>query len=588
MVGFSSKNAVTAAFLFFIFSSFLACVHSKAPAEDSDKNAALEDKQSSEELDSDYYFLAAQEDLLKERYISAQKNFEKAYQLDPNEKTGQLLLESTLRFLDTENGLVVAEKMALLYPQNCEIKVVYGELLAKNNQLPEALAVAKKAQELEPKNSRPMALLGFIYEKQEKWDLAILEYEKYLEQDPKSFMAFSQLIKVLLSQSKIDKAFKHSFLRLNNGNDDDESVVLHAGIVALRGNYNESAKLLVKVIERSGKHEDFNDRVLVFITYFGGVDKVLTFYDKVLASPAGKSSTLLTVQKVYLLWEQKKIHQAVDLLSSLLKESKDKDMALIYFLAGLGYEKLRDNDEALRHYKTVDEASRYFLSARLLMINLLRDNERLAEAIALALETSKNRFVTWQLTSVLAQLYFETGDGKKAIATVDDGYKKFPEKLDFLFYRGVYEEKVGEVENCIATMKAVLAVDPDYANALNYLGYLYAQKDKDLEQAKAWVERALVIKPFDGYFVDSLGYIYYKQGDYDKATELFKQALQLAPNEGVILEHVGDVFCAKKRFEEAKEIYEMALTLKVEDEVKKAIEEKIREVETKIPDAEAK
>ncbi|CAD7783277.1 MAG: Tetratricopeptide repeat protein [Candidatus Methanoperedenaceae archaeon GB50] len=69
---------------------------------------------------------------------------------------------------------------------------------------------------------------------------------------------------------------------------------------------------------------------------------------------------------------------------------------------------------------------------------------------------------------------------------------------------------------CIKEMRQTISLDPNHAEALNYLGYTYAEMGENLEEAERLIKRALEIKPEDGYIIDSLGWVYYQRGEYKR------------------------------------------------------------------------
>jgi Flp pilus assembly protein TadD len=106
----------------------------------------------------------------------------------------------------------------------------------------------------------------------------------------------------------------------------------------------------------------------------------------------------------------------------------------------------------------------------------------------------------------------------------------------------VVQDKQKNKDASMDTMRRVIALDPRNANALNYLGYTYADLGRDLDEAERLIVAALKIKPDDGYITDSLGWVYYKKGDYPRALKHLKRASELVPDDPVIMEHVGDAY----------------------------------------------
>jgi tetratricopeptide (TPR) repeat protein len=108
-------------------------------------------------------------------------------------------------------------------------------------------------------------------------------------------------------------------------------------------------------------------------------------------------------------------------------------------------------------------------------------------------------------------------------------------------------------------MEKAIELNPNHANALNYLGYTLSVKNVDLERAISLVTRALEIEPDNGYFVDSLGWIYYQMGKYEEAHLHLSRAVELVPTDAVILEHLGLCQLKLERPDLAMQVLEKAL-----------------------------
>jgi tetratricopeptide (TPR) repeat protein len=129
-------------------------------------------------------------------------------------------------------------------------------------------------------------------------------------------------------------------------------------------------------------------------------------------------------------------------------------------------------------------------------------------------------------------------------------------------------------------MKAVIDADPTHAQALNYLGYTYAELGTNLDEAESLIKRAIEQEPDDGYIIDSLGWVYYKKGFYKKAIEFLEDATRLVPDDPTILEHLGDAYMKVDNLKKGLEYYNKALEKKEEDT--KALEQKIQSVEKQL------
>jgi Flp pilus assembly protein TadD len=110
-------------------------------------------------------------------------------------------------------------------------------------------------------------------------------------------------------------------------------------------------------------------------------------------------------------------------------------------------------------------------------------------------------------------------------------------------------------------MEMVLTIDPDNAEALNFIGYSYADRGMNLEEAEKMITKALKIKPDNGYLIDSLGWVNFKKNKLSSAVKYLKQALELLPDDINIIEHMGDVYVKLNKTKEAQEMYNRALKL---------------------------
>jgi Flp pilus assembly protein TadD len=121
----------------------------------------------------------------------------------------------------------------------------------------------------------------------------------------------------------------------------------------------------------------------------------------------------------------------------------------------------------------------------------------------------------------------------------------------------------------------VVAINPKDADALNHLGYTYAEQGIRLEEAEDFIKRALAIKPDNGYITDSLGWVYYQKKEYPRAIELLEKAYHLVPDDPLITEHLGDGYLKANKKEEALRMYQRALELKPNKEQERALNKKI-------------
>lgn len=124
-----------------------------------------------------------------------------------------------------------------------------------------------------------------------------------------------------------------------------------------------------------------------------------------------------------------------------------------------------------------------------------------------------------------------------------------------LFNLATVFEKRREYERAEDYLVVMLDLRPDDSTTLNFYGYLLALMGKDLPRALEMLQTALAAEPDNGYFLDSLGWIYYQMGDYARAVVELEKAASIVKDDPVILEHLGDAYAASRRFDEARSAY---------------------------------
>ena len=111
---------------------------------------------------------------------------------------------------------------------------------------------------------------------------------------------------------------------------------------------------------------------------------------------------------------------------------------------------------------------------------------------------------------------------------------------------------------------------------LNYLGYSWVDRGTNLEHARKMIERAVNLRPNDGYIIDSLGWVLYRLGDYHGATRELERAIVLLPGDPIINDHLGDAYWRVDRRQEARFQWRRALMFNPEPELRTTIDSKLK------------
>ena len=259
-----------------------------------------------------------------------------------------------------------------------------------------------------------------------------------------------------------------------------------------------------------------------------------------------------------------------------LDPSHDK---VVLWLGSL-LENTEREDEAMEMYEAVNPSSDYIVSTKLSQANVWFSREKDDEALKVleAVNKSHPSFVTRE---ALGRARLIRENYAEALPIYDALVKSMSEeelKADTqpLYFRGICYEREKQWPNAEADFKRVLEINPDDADALNYLGYTWVDRGENLTEAFAMINKALKLDPNSGAITDSLGWAHYKLGQYNEAKEKLEDAVVLAPSSATIIDHLGDVYWKLGRFREAGYQWERALEFDPTDEERAAIRIKLK------------
>ena len=150
-----------------------------------------------------------------------------------------------------------------------------------------------------------------------------------------------------------------------------------------------------------------------------------------------------------------------------------------------------------------------------------------------------------------------------------------PERWSLFYSRGIALERSGQWQRAEADLLHALELKPDQPLVLNYLGYSWIDRGENLERGLKMIEKAVELRPEDGYIVDSLGWAHYRLGDYPSAVQYLEKAIELVPEDPTINDHLGDAYWQSGRPVEARYQWRRALQFGPQDDEIKPIEAKL-------------
>ena len=255
------------------------------------------------------------------------------------------------------------------------------------------------------------------------------------------------------------------------------------------------------------------------------------------------------------------------------------DLHVARLLIGGIHEELGRFEAAVAVYRDIPVESDFSWTARLRAAANLADLGRVDEAVAdlgaMVDEQPGRADAAGALGDVLRmnERYEEAADAYgiavERTAVVENRHWR-------LYYvRGIAFERTGAWSRAEADFLRALELEPDQPLVLNYLGYSWVEQGQRLDEAKEMIEKAVALRPDDGYIVDSLGWAAYRLGDFEEAVHQLERAVELVAGDPIINDHLGDAYWQVGRLNEARFQWRRVLTLKPEDELADQVRRKL-------------
>jgi Tfp pilus assembly protein PilF len=155
-----------------------------------------------------------------------------------------------------------------------------------------------------------------------------------------------------------------------------------------------------------------------------------------------------------------------------------------------------------------------------------------------------------------------------------------PDNREVLLDLAMAQQETGDSAAALRSAREVLRLDPESAAALNFVGYVMAERGEQLSESERLIRKAVAKEPQNGYFVDSLGWVLYQKGEYADAVAALRRAVRLTEGkDALILEHLGDACAKLGELAEARDNYSLARNL---DPGRRILVTKLAELEARL------
>ena len=495
---------------------------------------------------------------------------------------------------DYEAALAAYSKSLQLDPGgNPQLAVRIAHDYAKRGDVANGIDVLKDLAKARPREPLAYLNLAYFYLKQlKKPELAVKYAEQAVEVDPKNFTGYQTLFEVYLAL-KQKKEAESTLIKAQklDSKEPDFWLSLVDLTIQLYSNNQENLpaqhvaaidSLLKKAAEYAGNDGNVYAKIADDYVLIDQVSSAIPFYLRTLELNKDNADVRYKLAQSFLKTGQR--DQAIRSLEEMLKANPLK-FEIYEFLARL-YEEAGNKERALANYEQAlllapNQPENYLHTAGVELE--LKQYDR---AIS-TLEEARRRFPIPQITYSLAIVFSTAKRYSEALpifeAALQDAEATEEELLDgsFYFNYGATAEQAGLVEKAATLLKKSIELDPSKAaQAYNYLGYMWVDRNINLDEAGSMIRKALEIEPENGAYLDSFGWFYFKKGDFARAiTELLHAADLINPPDPVVYEHIGDTYRSLGNAPQALSYWQKALTL---DPQNQALTSKIDQAKSKM------
>ena len=445
-----------------------------------------------------------------------------------------LLMEKTLHLTDALD----AYEQALEHDYDSPFLYVrIGATHVKLGQPEQALKSFQRALSLEPTQQDALRWLAILYTSQGQLQEAIRVYEQLIQQEPTDRFLLSTLADLYVLQGQLTKAAE-LYERLITEYGSSQPLHFNLGVLYGRmGQYAEAIQQLSRAAELAPQSVEI--RVALGLTYelSGQLEKAAAHYEDAIQ---------------------------LDPLNPRLYRHAARVEANTDHL-----------QEAIQHYQTALDLVPDDVEAVMGLVRLWILQKRFSDAQDLLGAKLHALGPSPELYLVLGLLYREAGAPEEALRAFAQAVWLNQASAQAHFYLAAQLERLNRKPEARQELRRVIALDPNHADALNYLGYLDAEDGVNLQEAKALIERALALDPANGAYLDSLGWVYYQLGNFEEALRHLERAAAALDTDATVFDHLGDAYLKQGRLDNAQQAWEKSLEL---DRTRQTVSRKLEQL----------
>jgi tetratricopeptide (TPR) repeat protein len=455
-------------------------------------------------------------------------------------------------------------------PESEEVVLNLARLYAESGDTEHAVKVIE-AVPVDDRTPKMEFTLGASYDQLKQPKDAIAAYRRAAELEPGDVQTLEALAQALLNNSQLDEALKQ-YKDLAAADPENTEALIHIGEIERRqGKFEDALTATRNALKKDPTSLEAGYNAGLLLDVLGRFDEAVQTYQNMVDLTSHANGAYTTEEKnnrgiflerlgaVYL--EQNKIDQALATYQKMI--DMGGDTALRGYQGQVeAYRNAKEFDKAIEVSQkavAVDPKNRDF---KLMLAGELADQGKADEGVALAKglldNTDKDRAVWLALGQIDIRLR-RWKDAEDAFNKAEPFTTKQEDRIYLLFLRGELAERQKHDAPAEQIFRQVLELDPSNAMTLNYLGYMLADKNTRLPEALKMIRKAVDQEPMNGAYLDSLGWVYFKLGEYELAEENLRQAVERDQTDPTVHDHLGDLYEKTGRIRQAAAQWELSL-----------------------------
>jgi len=389
-----------------------------------------------------------------------------------------------------------------------------------------------------------------------------------LKQSP-SPEIYRLLAQIHLREGELDQAEKVLKTLIRMAPNDERAVLMLSNLAIRQGNPAKAEIILTNFLQHHPGSFGISEHLGQILMQQHHIDEAIKVY-RGLATATGEQGAILTTLGL-LYYQKEDFQEAARIFREALAQQPEQNSNRFYLAASL--EALGKDQEASEIYERFGPGDKDYPKTQLRLAGIAVRQNRLepaAQRLTRLLHQHPDLLDAYIMQSAirLKQKKFRIllRESEPAL-----GLKELPPAI--LFNRSVAYEAIKDYSSMETTLRRLLAIQPNNAEALNFLGYTLARRGLQLDEAEGMIQKALKQKPGDPYYLDSLAWVYFQQARYVKALELQRKAIKKLSGDPVMTEHFGDILWKTGDAEGARKAWRKAI--KLGHEHPKTLHEKI-------------